>query len=74
MGGWEDRGLGPTELKEHLFNRDKEGAWRLEVALAPIWGEDDDEEESGSEDDESDGESIFNNNESAGDNGSELSL
>ena len=73
VGGWEDRRLGPTELKERLFNRDKEGAWRLDVALAPIWDKEDDKEESGSKDDKSDDESIFDDNKSDNDNDSELS-
>ena len=36
VGGWEEGGFEPKELKDHLFNRDKEGAWILDVALAPV--------------------------------------
>ena len=47
-GGQEEGGFEPKELKDHLFNRDKEGAWRLNVVLAPV----DEDEENVSDDDE----------------------
>ena len=72
VGGWEEGGFEPKELKDHLFNRDKEGAWRLDVALAPV---DEDEDNVSDNDGESlDSDSADNGNDSSSDNGSEVSI
>ena len=66
VGGWEEGGFEPKELKDHLFNRDKEGAWRLDVALAPV---DEDEDNVSDNDGESlDSDSADNDNDSSSNN------
>ena len=71
VGGWEEGGFEPKDLKDHLFNWDKEGAWRLDVALAPV----DKDEDNVSDDDGGslDSDSTDNDNVSSSDNGSEVS-
>ena len=55
-----------------MFNRDKEGAWRLDVALAPV---DEDTDNVSDDNGESlDSDSADNGNDSSSDNGSEVSI
>ena len=72
VNGWEEGGFEPKELKDHVFNWDKEGAWRLDVASAPV----DEDEDYVSDDDGAslDSDSADNDNDSGSDNGSEVSI
>ena len=72
VGGWEEGGFEHKELKDHLFNWDKEGAWRLDVALAPV----DEDEDNASDDDgdDIDADDTNNDSDSNSDGGSEVSL
>ena len=72
VGDWEEGRFEPKELKDHLFNRDKEGAWRLDVTLAPVH---EDENNVSDNDGESlDSDSADNDNDSSSDNGSDVSI
>ena len=36
LGDWEEGRFKHKELKDHMFNQDREGAWGLDVDLSPV--------------------------------------
>ena len=64
---WENRGPHGGELSENLFNRDKEGALRLDVDLAPIWRGSNDVDSLVRRDGQSDDDGVSDGNSTDGD-------
>ena len=77
VSGWEDGGNQSQVLKRHLWNKDKEGAWRLDIGVVPCPAYDSDDNESDGEDscdqnvDESDIDEIESDSDSNSDSDDE---
>ena len=74
VNGWPKGGLSKAEIKDHLVDRDNNGAWIFDIPLISVRDKGHREEEMGNNKEESNNEDISDNDWSDNGNASELSL